>query len=86
METIQEITSSIKARIDLALDEIRPFLHADGGDIELIEIQDDLTIILAFKGACKSCQMSEMTFANGVEEAIRRHVPEIKRVLVRKES
>jgi len=63
-----------------ALDEIRPFLKADGGDLEVVELTDDLVLKIEFKGACSSCSMNNMTFKNGVEDAIKRLVPEIKGV------
>lgn len=63
-----------------ALDEIRPFLMEDGGDLEIIELTDDNVLKIEFKGACSNCSMNNMTFKNGVEDAIRRLVPEIKSV------
>jgi Fe-S cluster biogenesis protein NfuA len=60
-----------------ALDSIRPYLEADGGDVELIELTDDYKVKLELKGACKSCSMSTMTLKAGIEETIRRAVPEI---------
>lgn len=72
--------TSIKAKIEEALDEIRPFMEEDGGNVELLEVTDDLVARIAFKGACKTCDMSEMTFRAGVENAIIKAVPEIKKV------
>ena len=63
-----------------ALDEIRPFLNADGGDLSVVEITDDHVLRIEFIGACSSCSMNNMTFKNGVEDAIMRLVPEIKSV------
>lgn len=63
-----------------ALEEIRPFLKEDGGDLEIVEITDDMVLRIEFQGACSSCSMNNMTFKNGVEDAIKRLVPEIKRV------
>ena len=64
-----------------ALDEIRPFLNEDGGDLSIVEITDDLILKIEFTGACSSCSMNNMTFKNGVEDAIKRLVPEIKGVV-----
>ena len=72
--------------VNLALDEIRPFLRDDGGDIELIELTDDLVVKVKFLGACKSCSMSSMTLKGGVEEAIKRRIPEIKKVITVEET
>jgi len=68
-------------KINLALGDIRPYLMDDGGDIELIEITDELVVKVKFLGACKSCTMSAMTLKGGVEEAIKKVVPEIKAVI-----
>lgn len=65
------------AKIQSALDSIRPYLIADGGNVEIVEITDENILRLNLLGACKSCNMSAMTFKAGVEEAIRREVPEI---------
>jgi len=68
-------------KINVALEQIRPFLNDDGGDIELIEVTPDNVVKVKFLGACKSCNMSPSTLKGGVEEAIRRAVPEIKSVI-----
>lgn len=68
-------------KINLALDSIRPFLNDDGGDIELIEFTDDNVVKVKFLGACKSCSMSPMTLKGGVEEAIKKVLPEVKEVI-----
>ncbi|MGD1843966.1 MAG: NifU family protein [Salibacteraceae bacterium] len=67
-------------RVKTALEEIRPFLEEDGGGLEVIEVTDDLIARVEFKGACRDCSMNNMTFKAGVEDAIRRKVPEIKEV------
>jgi Fe-S cluster biogenesis protein NfuA len=67
-------------KIETALESIRPYLNADGGDVALIEITDDKTVLLELKGACKTCSMSMMTMKAGIEETIRRAAPEIKAV------
>ena len=68
-------------RIQTALDSIRPYLVADGGNVEIVEITPENVLKLALTGNCQSCNMSAMTFRAGVEEAIRRDVPEITAVV-----
>jgi Fe-S cluster biogenesis protein NfuA len=64
-------------RVEDALEEIRPYLQADGGDVSLIEITDEKVVKLELVGACKSCSMNRMTMQAGIEESIKRAVPEI---------
>jgi len=68
-------------KINIALEQIRPFLRDDEGDIEFIELTNDNTVKVKFLGACRDCSMSPMTLKGGVEEAIKRAVPEIKEVI-----
>ena len=68
------------ARIQSALDSIRPYLIADGGNVEIVEISEENELKLSLVGNCKSCNMSAMTFRAGVEEAIKREEPEVKSV------
>ncbi|MCL4144226.1 UNVERIFIED_CONTAM: hypothetical protein GTU68_055308 [Idotea baltica] len=72
--------SSIKERVEAALDSVRPYLEADGGNVSVVEITEDGTAKLELLGACGSCPMSTMTFKAGLEEAILKAVPEIKKV------
>lgn len=67
-------------KINEAIEQIRPFLNADGGDMELVEITDDAIVKVRLLGACSDCSMSAMTLKAGVEEAIRKVAPEIKSV------
>ena len=67
-------------KIEEALEKIRPFLLEDGGDVRVLEITDDLVVKLELLGACGTCPMSPMTMKAGVEEVIRREIPEIKGV------
>ncbi len=69
-------------RIESALDNIRPYLEADGGNVRVLEITNDSVVKLEFLGNCGNCRMSTMTFKAGVEEAIRKSVPEVKSVEV----
>ena len=67
-------------KISEALDSIRPYLLADGGDITLIQVTDDLRVLVEFQGACTECSMSAMTLKAGVEGAIRSVVPMVKSI------
>ncbi len=71
----------LKAKVEEALEQIRPYLKADGGNVTLIEITDDKIVKLELLGACKSCAMSAMTMKSGIEESIMRAAPEIKGVV-----
>jgi Fe-S cluster biogenesis protein NfuA len=71
---------SLNERIEEALDSIRPYLVADGGNVKVVEVTDDFVLKLEMTGSCSSCPMSTMTLKAGVEEAIKRAVPEIIRV------
>ena len=68
-------------KVEQAIDSIRPYLEADGGDITVDEITDDMVAKVKLHGACSSCSMSTMTIKAGVSEAIRHAVPEIKNVI-----
>lgn len=67
-------------KVENVIDQIRPYLEADGGNIRFIELTDDNVVNVELQGACKSCPMSAMTLKNGVEEAMKRAIPEIKSV------
>ena len=79
MGTITDKT--ILSKIEAALDEIRPFLESDGGDINFIELTDKWIVKVKLIGACSSCSISMMTLKNGVEMAVKRAVPEVKEVV-----
>ncbi|MCO5232457.1 MAG: NifU family protein [Chitinophagales bacterium] len=64
-----------------ALDSIRPFLEADGGDIEVIDLTNEYELVVLMTGNCESCQMKESTLKGGVEGTIFSTVPEIKKVV-----
>lgn len=63
--------------VEKALEEIRPFLKSDGGDITLVGIEDD-TVTVRLEGACTSCSVNQMTLKAGVETTIKKYAPEIK--------
>jgi Fe-S cluster biogenesis protein NfuA len=67
-------------RIEEALDSVRPYLLADGGDVKLYDLTDDMVVRLELLGSCQSCPMSAMTFKAGLEESIRKAVPEVSKV------
>ena len=67
-------------RIESALNGIRPYLEADGGNVKVLEVTNDKVVRLELVGACGSCPMSAMTFKAGLEEAILKAVPEVSRV------
>lgn len=70
----------LKEKIEAALDSIRPYLEADGGNVKIVDVTDEMVLQLELMGACSSCPMSTMTLKAGVEEAIKRAIPEIIRV------
>ncbi len=80
MNTI--LLEDITKKIEASLDSIRPYLMADGGNVKILELSSDNVLKLEFVGACGSCPMSTMTFKAGVEEAIKRAVPEVKSIEV----
>lgn len=72
--------SELSSRVEEALESIRPYLVADGGNVRLVDITPDMEVRLELLGNCGSCPMSAMTLRAGVEEAIRKFVPEVKTV------
>ncbi|MFN2364775.1 MAG: NifU family protein [Halarsenatibacteraceae bacterium] len=70
-----------KEKVQDVLDQIRPGLQADGGDVELIDVEDDGTVKVRLTGACAGCPMSTMTLKNGIERALKDHIPEVKEVV-----
>ena len=67
-------------KVNDALAQLRPFLAADGGDMELVEVTDDGIVRVKLLGACKDCSMSDMTMKAGLEEAVIKAAPEVIRV------
>ncbi|MEN9999667.1 MAG: hypothetical protein RI922_2657 [Bacteroidota bacterium] len=67
----------ISGKVNEAIEQLRPFLHADGGDMELVEITDDAVARVRLLGACSDCSMSVMTLKAGLEEAVKIMAPEI---------
>lgn len=73
-------TEEVMANVLKALDEIRPFLNSDGGDISLIAIEEDKHVKVRLEGACTSCSVNQMTLKAGVETTIKKYVPQIETV------
>lgn len=69
-----------REKVSEVLDQIRPSLQADGGDVALVDITDDGMVIVELQGACKGCPMSQITLANGVERILKDRIPEVKGV------
>jgi len=67
----------IRDKIESVLEQIRPYLQADGGDLSLVEITDDYVVKVRLLGACGSCPMSTMTLKAGVEGTLKKEVPEV---------
>ncbi len=67
-------------RVDRALDYVRPHMAVDGGNVELVEITEDMIVKIRWMGACKNCDMTLMTLKAGIEETVRNRVPEIQGV------
>lgn len=74
------IETEMITKIEDALQQIRPFLEADGGNVSVVEVTEDMIVKVQLMGACKSCSMSMMTLKAGIEETIKRAVPEIRSV------
>ena len=71
----------LRKKVLTALEEIRPFLAADGGDISLIDIEDDKIVKVQLQGACAGCSVNQMTLKSGVEMTIKKHAPQIEEVI-----
>ena len=70
----------IKEKIEAALDMVRPSLQADGGDVQLIDVDEDGVVKVKLQGACAGCPMSQMTLKVGIEKILKQKVPEVTRV------
>jgi len=79
------VAMSLDQEIDKVLDSIRPYLHADGGDVEVVEVKENKDVILRLTGNCSSCNMSEMTMTAGIEESLRRSIPDLGSITAVKE-
>ncbi|PHR11535.1 MAG: hypothetical protein COA40_11350 [Aequorivita sp.] len=75
--TTQELT----IKVEEALNEIRPFLQSDGGDISLVSIENNKVVNVQLQGACVGCSVNQMTLKSGVEMTIKKYAPQIERVV-----
>ena len=73
-------TNELLERVEKSLDKIRPYLETDGGNVRVIEVSNEMVVKLELLGACGSCPMSTMTMKAGIEEAIKRDLPDIRGV------
>ncbi len=74
------VTEEIREKIVNVLEQLRPYLQADGGDLSLAEITDDMVVRVNLTGACGSCPMRTMTLKAGVENTLKKQVPEVRSV------
>jgi Fe-S cluster biogenesis protein NfuA len=78
---VLEDKSVLLEKVNIALNDIRPFLQEDGGNIEVVDVTDDMVVQVKWLGMCQSCSMSAMTMKAGIEQAIKSKMPEIKGVV-----
>lgn len=76
----EEPGKTLTERVQAVIDRIRPLLHADGGDIELVGVDEEGVVSVRLQGACKGCPGAAMTLKMGVERHLREQVPEVKSV------
>jgi Fe-S cluster biogenesis protein NfuA len=75
-----EKTMTIKENVENALQKVRPSLQADGGDVQLVDVDDDGLVKVKLMGACGGCPMSQMTLKMGIEKILKQNVPEVTSV------
>ena len=71
----------MRDKVETVLDKVRPALQADGGDVELVDVSDDGLVKVRLTGACGGCPMSQMTLKMGIENVLKREIPEVKEVV-----
>ncbi len=74
-------SEELRINVEKALEEIRPFLQSDGGDISLISIEDDRLVKVQLEGACVGCSVNQMTLKSGVEMTVKKYAPQIEKVI-----
>lgn len=74
-------SEELKLNVQRALDEIRPFLQSDGGDISLVSIDNENSVKVKLEGACVGCTVNQMTLKSGVEMTIKKYAPQIEEVV-----
>lgn len=70
----------LEKRVKNILEQVRPYLQQDGGDVNFVELTDDMVVMVELTGACGSCPYSTMTLKNGIESVMKKSIPEIKAV------
>ena len=70
----------LEKRVKNILEQVRPYLQQDGGDVNFVELTDDMVVMVELTGACGSCPYSTMTLKNGIESVMKKFIPEIKSV------
>lgn len=78
---LQTADNSLLNKIERSLNSIRPYLETDGGNVEIVELTDDMTLKVRLIGACEDCPMSLTTMKAGIEETIKKDIPEILKVV-----
>ena len=71
---------SLMNRINKGLDEVRPYLESDGGNLSLVKVTSDFVVFIRFEGACKTCDVNQMTLKLGIESSVKKYAPEIQSV------
>ena len=71
---------NLKEKVESALNKVRPSLQADGGDVQLVDVNEEGLVKVKLMGACGGCPMSQMTLKAGIEERVREQVPEVTSV------
>ncbi|MCJ7466530.1 MAG: NifU family protein [Maribacter sp.] len=74
-------SEELRLNVEKALDEIRPFLQSDGGDISLVSIDNESSVKIRLEGACIGCTVNQMTLKSGVEMTIKKYAPQIEEVI-----
>lgn len=70
----------LKEKVEAALNKVRPSLQADGGDVQLIDVDEDGVVKVKLQGSCAGCPMSQMTLKMGIEKILKQNVPEVSKV------
>jgi Fe-S cluster biogenesis protein NfuA len=71
----------LKEKVEIALNKIRPSLQMDGGDVQLVDVSKDGVVKVKLMGACGGCPMSQMTLKMGIEQTLKKEIPEVKKVV-----
>jgi Fe-S cluster biogenesis protein NfuA len=82
LSNTKEESGSLRERVARAIEEVRPYIQGDGGDVELVDVDGERgTVFVRFIGACTHCALSDITLKQGVREAIRKAAPEVQEVV-----